>query len=364
MSSDQIPSFPQFALLPPEIRRKIWYATLRGKLLRICTGPQLWESAVWQWSPHKNPVALSVCLESRACALSLYTIKVPVANPGADDDGPYYAARYIDPVRDLIMIQPLDSSHDRCAVHSFNRLRMLREVYCGSIDRQIRRDFQDRPLSPEDGDQRDQVMLARSQEIEKMVFRRVLVPQSLWPRLLARINRHFRISSGDLRRAPRNQNGRIRYLGDNSRGAPPYVQLLDYFREIYIVAELSTTPGQQGHASPTSETLRGSSQDFILPHDVQEGLEEWGWKVERNEHAGAVDLSHSYLCQTTKIQDLFYADFGSIDLDLDKRPPARDISFSGHPWNDGIRKVVYNGCHKGDWAMECLLRSRRGVGRR
>ena len=96
--------FPRFATLPKEIRLQIWEATLEPKLLRIGIGNKT-TSLVSAWSPQRNPIALSVCAESRARALGFYTPKVPIYKYH-ELSALRFAVRYIDPEHDLVLVDP------------------------------------------------------------------------------------------------------------------------------------------------------------------------------------------------------------------------------------------------------------------
>lgn len=96
--------FPQFSALPKELRLKIWDAMMEPKILRVGIGENN-KSLVSAWSPQRNPITLSICVESRARALELYTLKVPIYMYH-EQSVLRFAARYIDPEHDLVLVDP------------------------------------------------------------------------------------------------------------------------------------------------------------------------------------------------------------------------------------------------------------------
>ncbi|KAI1119726.1 hypothetical protein F5Y10DRAFT_273792 [Nemania abortiva] len=100
--ADSASAFPLFANLPKELRLRIWACTLSPRIFRIGLGPGS-KSAIADWSPSANPVALRVCAESRAEALRYLSLSVFVYQFHSAS-ALRFAKRYIDPDADILAI--------------------------------------------------------------------------------------------------------------------------------------------------------------------------------------------------------------------------------------------------------------------
>jgi hypothetical protein len=100
------PPLTGFASLPAELRLKIWHRTFRPRVVQIYTRDGQFSSPIadicsgrvisnFRWEPYcDNPVALSVCQESRDEALRIYTVQIALPDaPGSI---------FIDPLCDTV----------------------------------------------------------------------------------------------------------------------------------------------------------------------------------------------------------------------------------------------------------------------
>lgn len=95
--------FTLFPSLPAELRIKIWQHTFEPRVLELHSGRnhyQLPDTALW-CSDCGNPVALSVCEESRAEALLFYAVALPLGDKNGD---PTHRVLYFNPAVDTIAL--------------------------------------------------------------------------------------------------------------------------------------------------------------------------------------------------------------------------------------------------------------------
>ncbi|KAH8195041.1 hypothetical protein TruAng_010796 [Truncatella angustata] len=231
---------------------------MQPKLLTIIIGSDgdsKVKSDVTQWSPHKNPVALGICTESRARALLRYTMKVPIYRwHGLSVRNE--ARRYIDPKHDLVLILP---TADTARRHEYNFLGKDLDTLLNCTLKKI------------ELDQKGKRRFAQA-------IQRLAIPSRWW--------------------RDRFSNKAMRAFAVTCFAIP---------REIYLVEEIASE--QQDGDAQVAEC--SGNINSAMPESVKRRWQEPGWSVEYQEHAIKVVRPDSTI---VRVRDLYHTSLAGMDL--------------------------------------------------
>ncbi|GAW18671.1 hypothetical protein ANO14919_081520 [Xylariales sp. No.14919] len=240
-------AFTLFPNLPSELRLLIWDSTLVPRVFRVGIGVNA-KTAVADWSPDGNPVALRVCAESRAVALQRLTVSLPIYQYH-EESALRFAKRYLDPDVDVVAVDCRFGSEGDRAWGSANAdfralmsaLKAVEPVGGGSATR------------------------------TKACVRRIALPRRWW-----------------LSRWSRPDFGRTSRL------------LFRELRQIFILPDPGSVSESQEEAGSTDVTGNGESEPLLPPRAREQHIAS-GWKIESREDGLEVTQPGSEV--STRIRD-------------------------------------------------------------
>ncbi|KAI1173826.1 hypothetical protein F4777DRAFT_422799 [Nemania sp. FL0916] len=268
-------SFHQFGVLPKELRLQVWEAALEPQLLRVSIGGTA-ITAVADWTVNGNPVALSVCAESREVALKRYTLTIPIFQ-FHENSAFRFAKRYIDPETDLLFIEPQVKSKPPSNLSQINedfiRLRSYFEVA--------------------------ELVASEWQGRTRIPLRRMAVSQWWW------------LTRWDP----------VEHQGGFSH------RCFDEMHEIFIIPDADDEQSYQPD-EPHESSEQRSRLETLLPVKTYEFLRRMGFGVDEEREALKVTMLDTGT--STRIQHGLPVPFDQIDMTAQK-PPSNDDFFSKAP---------------------------------